>query len=287
MKEQNKISLFESRNLNRNLEVSFSFIKQNYGAICKAISFFIPIVLLSAYLMPDMIEIQSRSSGSMNVIDILRNYGTDFWLAYLFIGLAGYLTSVYTVCYMAEYAQSDLPVQSSAVWEKFKKAFVPLFICQLLYTLIVFLASIFCILPGVFLGVSMIFYSFVYVVEGETMTGALKRSYNLVKGNWWNVFGYVLLFGILVYIVSAMFSIPLGLATLGHMLEIDFFTNSIYHLVAGVIAYVGDLFVAPVMYIALGIIYFSLRNSDEGIDLETRIDEIGGKEEHPNYTKTY
>ncbi|WP_165021385.1 hypothetical protein [Dysgonomonas sp. ZJ279] len=284
MKQSQKINLFETRDLGRNIEAALAFAKQNYGAICKGISFFIPLLLIAAYIMPDTFELQRRLSG-VSPLEMLSAYGSDTLLAYLAVGLSSLFSMTYVISYMTEYIDAvDGKVDSAAVWSRFSKVIFPVFVCQLVYMICVSVGTMLCLIPGVFIAVSCMFYAYVYINEGETVIGSLKRSYYLVQGNWWSVFLYVLLVVIVVAIISGIFSIPLLFASIGAVFGLDAFASDTYIFITTLIAYVGDFFVAPLVTITLGMLYYSLRDEKEGINMDTKIDDIGiNQDNNTNY----
>ena len=115
----------------------------------------------------------------------------------------------------------------------FKKFFPYVWIIILVF-LAVFGGALLLIIPGIIFGVWFSLASYIYIIEGTGGTGALKRSKQLVKGNWWYVLGaplvcgiiygiciylpFGILFAILMFglklpanICTAVFSIPAGL----------------------------------------------------------------------------
>jgi hypothetical protein len=53
------------------------------------------------------------------------------------------------------------------------------------------------IIPGIWLAVSMSMVAPVVAVEKRGPLGAIRRSFTLVKGNWWETFGFLLLVGLI------------------------------------------------------------------------------------------
>lgn len=276
MKQQTKISLFETRDFGGNFDTSLAFIKQNYLTICKAVCFFIPFALIGALVMPSPMEMQSRQTAISSFDDLMGMYGVDTWLAYLFIGLGSLAVCVYTISYMAEYVDSvDGKVETSAIWSRFTKVIFPVFVCQIVYIICVSIGTILCIVPGIFIGVACMFYSYVYIIEGETIIGSLKRSYELVKDSWWISLAFGFTVAILVGIMGSILSVPLTFATIAQMFGIEALSGDIYITITSIIAYVGQLFLSPLTYMAMGIFYFSLRNKNEAIDMESEINNLG------------
>jgi hypothetical protein len=68
------------------------------------------------------------------------------------------------------------------------------------------------IVPGIWLAVSWVFAAQAVVVEGRRGTGALRRSFELVRGRWWRVFGIVVLLSLLGSAASGILSRPLNAA---------------------------------------------------------------------------
>ena len=109
------------------------------------------------------------------------------------------------------------------------------------------------------------------VVEGRKSVSALARSYRLVKGSWWRVFGILLVVGL----------VALGL---GILVNIPFMVSS---LIAGNVAselglalqYLGalvvELVIAPVVFIAGTLLYYDLRLRKEEYSFSVLSQELG------------
>lgn len=272
-----KIKLYETRDFSGNFDTTLNFIKQNYGAILKPILIVIPVILLAVYLQPD------TSNIVVDPENLLATYAQfltfQFFIANFLIGLALFIVMLYTTCYMAEYAKSvDGKVNTSNVWPKVFGAILPVFAASILYSILVIVGSILCIIPGIMIFVYLYFYMYVYIVEDRSVVDSLQRSYELVKGNWWVTFGYLIVFGIISFLLSLIFSIPTLFVTIGTLMDIKFFTGDVFIYITSFISSIGEVLVYPIVYIAGGVMYFSYRNQLEGLDMESDIDNIGGSE---------
>ncbi len=82
-------------------------------------------------------------------------------------------------------------------------------------TLVVVGGYVLLLIPGIILSLVLIFSRFAYVKEGKKGLSALLRSRDLVKGNWWQVFGAffivsaIMLVGLIVGAIMIGFAIPL------------------------------------------------------------------------------
>lgn len=272
-----KIKLYETRDFSSNFDTTLNFIKQNYGAILKPLLIVIPLILISVLLMPDHSDIEYDFRDPWSAYGQIFTF--KFFLANLFVWLSLFVVMLYTTCYMAVYAKSpDGIVKSSDVWPKVFGAILPVFAASILYSILVIIGSIFCLIPGIIVAVYLYFYMYAYIVEETGVVESLQRSYELVKGNWWVTLGYLIVFGIISFILSLIFAIPTLLVTLGAYMQIDFLTSDVFVYITNLIAHLGDILVYPVTYIAGGVMYFSYRNQLEGIDMESDIDNIGNSQ---------
>ena len=138
-------------------------------------------------------------------------------------------------------------------------------------TIIVSLALIgSVILMLILIGVPLFFYVLVIwffavqaiVVENKSTLDALKRSQELVKGNWWRVFGIGVVFvllGIALLIPAIIVSVIVG------------FANTV---LSNVVLGVAVALVTPVLYIGSTLLYIDLRVRKEGYGLQGLVDDL-------------
>ena len=74
---------------------------------------------------------------------------------------------------------------------------VPVGLVVAVYAITVGLGFVALVVPGVWLGVRWYFGAQCVVVDGARGTGALRASADLVRGQWWRVFGILIVLGIL------------------------------------------------------------------------------------------
>ena len=118
------------------------------------------------------------------------------------------------------------------------------------------------IVVAAWLGVRWFSASFAVVIEGKGPIAGLGRSWNLVTGSWWRVFGIGLVFALAITVVVLVVAIPLGIvgAIAGGGDGAGIGGN-----VAGAIA---TALITPFAYIAGTLLYFDLRVRKEGFDLD-------------------
>jgi len=128
--------------------------------------------------------------------------------------------------------------------------FAPILLTILLYIGAV-IAGFLLIVPGIYLAVSWYFVAQAVVVDDRRGVGALARSGELVKGNWWRALAAGLLFNILVAIPSQLLNLAFDAAARS--------ANAEGVLVLGQIVF--QAFSLP--FVAIGATLFYLRLRDE------------------------
>lgn len=92
--------------------------------------------------------------------------------------------------------------------------FVNLFAASIISGIFIVVGIIALIIPGVYLAVSYTFTSFFVVFLGYEFWPAMEASRKLVTKNWWPVFGFVLVLGLINMVgflllgVGALFTVP-------------------------------------------------------------------------------
>lgn len=75
-------------------------------------------------------------------------------------------------------------------------------VITVLVSIFISLGFVLFIIPGFILSIYLRFSFYASVDEKRKGIDALKRSWNLVKGNWWKVFGKLVLLSVIVYFIS-------------------------------------------------------------------------------------
>jgi hypothetical protein len=105
-----------------------------------------------------------------------------------------------------QHLKRQAPLLGNSLNRAVSKA-VPLVLGTLLAGLLSSLASIFLIIPGIYVGVKLALTPCAIALENQGTTGGLRYSWNLVKGRWWGVFwalligGFILGFGVGLIVV--------------------------------------------------------------------------------------
>jgi len=96
-----------------------------------------------------------------------------------------------------QHLKRQAPLLGNSLNRAVSKA-VPLVLGTLLAGLLSSLASIFLIIPGIYVGVKLALTPCAIALENQGTTGGLRYSWNLVKGRWWGVFWALLVLGLIL-----------------------------------------------------------------------------------------
>lgn len=113
------------------------------------------------------------------------------------------------------------------------------------------------ILTAIFLYVRFAFISQVVVLERRGVFASFGRSWSLVKGTWWRVFGITLVLAVIVGAIEGVLGgLAAGFLAFGH--------TTISQSISGVIG----ILVRPIQLGGMTLLYYDLRIRKEGFDLE-------------------
>ena len=119
---------------------------------------------------------------------------------------------------------------------------------------------------AIYFGVRWTFIWQAALLQGVGPRDALSASSDLVKGNWWRVFGILLVVGIIVGVIGFVLNLTVGLIPI------------VGSIVAGILP-------TPIFITAATLLYYDLRVRREGYNLEKVASELGIAKE-PSQTGT-
>jgi uncharacterized membrane protein len=133
-------------------------------------------------------------------------------------GILGWIVSI--LIYMAETtislrlsATPEATAEVSDVWSSWG-LFLNFLVASILVGLSVAVGLIFCIIPGIYIGIRFSFYGYLIIDRNIGPVEAMKRSWEITKGNTWDLFLLGLLFfgvillGVLACVVGLFAAIP-------------------------------------------------------------------------------
>jgi hypothetical protein len=223
---------------------------------------FIGAILTGVVFKPDAaVSVTYDSAGNLTSASVNNNFFATL-MGTLVVGMvvAVIISALLQAALVRAAAQAvvgdPVDVESSYKWG-FRKI-GPVIWISLLVGLIVAGGLILFIIPGIIFAVFLSVAIPALIVENQRGTGALGRSWNLVKGNWWHVLGVIVVAGIITSVVSRVIGAVGGTSWIGIW-------------ITGAIA---QCVVAPFSALVSVLLYVDLRARTEALTVETLRENI-------------
>jgi hypothetical protein len=162
------------------------------------------------------------------------------------------------------------PLDFAEVWQELRPRLLPLLGLTVVYTLMVVIGLLACVLPGIWLAVVFGLAAPALVFERCGVGQAFTRSRALVKGSWWRVFGILLLSTAITFLIGLILGLPFGFAGAavdGGLESTD--APSLARLsLEGVGAIVSGIIAYPFSAGVGALLYLDQRMRREGLDIE-------------------
>ncbi len=283
-----KIELLKIRDLGEVVTDTFIFVRQNFKEMIKCFFIFCGFFLLAGALFGAMQQV--KMLGTLNYLKagappqlfdperIFANFGLEYFLQLFFLMLGYIMIQVTTLSYMALYKEKgNMPPTTEEVWGYIKYFYFKLLGSGIVIGLLVIVATLLCILPGVYLYPIMALVFPIMVYENTSFGYAFNRSFKLIKENWWLTFGCIVIMSIIVSMASMIFLLPAMVINIINMVlhitkgeQVSFTLTIITTLVESL----GHLFyMVPIVTISL--CYFNLTETLDGTGLIGRLGQLG------------
>lgn len=301
-----RIELRRTRNFGALINVVFEFCRKNAKPLMASIGLIVGPTLVVATIAS--ILVMSRMLGNESYtnsdsFDGLLSVYREAWGVIVLSTIAGILTTVVMITVIAGYirqyvdrAPNEITVKD--VWEEVRYSFGRVLLTSIaamivtmlpmlifvgfaaasesvpLIVLAVFLSAI----PTIYIGTCMSIVVPLRLEEEIGLFASIRRSMYLTRGRWWFSFWVYVVMTFVVMLVSAVFQIPIQIATV--MASFSGSEPAIPILVIGVaISTVGSYLLYSVLIATCSINYYNLVEGKEGVGLIDRINAIGGSTE--------
>jgi len=135
---------------------------------------------------------------------------------------------------------------------------------QTLIVVVALVPLVLCFPVAIWIGVRWVVGVPALLAEGIGPLKGLGRSWTLTRGNWWRLFGTLLL----VYLLQAVISTALGALGLPLGFAIPFISPVVRAAIVLTISTAASALTLPVVYLCIVLLYFDLRIRREHFDLD-------------------
>jgi hypothetical protein len=254
---------------------------------------FIPAILLFVISIPFTLEYLSLGDNP-TFSEIMSVYFSYKYLPVFIFSIIAYLLGLWvsaSFIYNSLYRKKEMSVKETLAGGK--KYFWKYFGLDILISLIAFLLIVgpiiiaasliaiatilifmgFLLIVGffvllVYLGISWIFASYILVKENKGIIESMKMSESMIKGSWWKVLGYLLLFGLIIIGISLAFGFVSW--AINNTIEFPYMESQVSQepsviiatgIVGQIFDFLASLIVAPLAVLFLKNFYLDMKNS--------------------------
>ncbi len=277
-----RINLLEKRTFSDELTITFQFIKQEFKSLIKAFSAIVlPLIFvelfLQSFLLRDILGGAARNAfadGGSGWTTMLVNYLLAiFVFAWLQLFVLSYLR-LYTDKYLQ---QEEIKISFLELLKVMGRNSGLFFVLGIVYLFYVVMGCVIFILPGIYISVIFIFSSCFLIIRDRKLFSAFASSADLCRGQWWNIFGYILLCSLIVSMLGYVFNLPY----LGIFLEAYLTGNQpgLFELtLVNSVGIIGRYLMNIVFIVGIGVRFFSRLERKEHRTLLDKIGQIGTEE---------
>ncbi len=198
---------YKPRRIGETINGTFTFIRQEFVPMGKSILFIIgPLMLISAVVANSMFGEQFTLTPEFVLSSAY--WGNMSIIAFLQLAIYALLILVinhYILLYVNK-DESRFSVQT--IFNTSIREFWKLFGITILFSIVIGLAFMILIIPGIYLSVSLSLLYAVIIHEKTTMGAAFSRSAFLIREYWWFTLGLLILVWIVIYILQLIFQAP-------------------------------------------------------------------------------
>ncbi len=274
----NNINFFEKRDFGEIIGVSFNFIFEERKILGKALLLYVfPMFLLTLIIQhyfPTTATTDPPVLEDVNYSRLFLSYLLQFASNVLAYSVIGSYIKLYIRKGSGNFSIED-------VWSNTLQILGKIALIQVAVGLMLVFGLIVFVIPGIFIAVATIFAHFIVIFEDEYTTNAIKKSFYLVKNNWWVTFGFIIVLLIVIIFISVIFSslyefLPIAMQT---------GTNSI---IFSVLVSMLSLILMTFYQTGISLLYFKFsEEKDHGLLLNRilEINEIEEEEEENRFTE--
>lgn len=279
----------KSRDFGEIISATFEFLRIHFKSISLSLLFYAgPFSFVGGvgYGMMNgkLFDYSTLTEGSVSSIINLVIFGSIFYVFLLLATLMSILI-VNTYFDMVERSESKAPIPHTEVWNVAKERIGVTIFTSIVSFLLIAVGMVFCILPGIWFLMPL---SMIYILRFQEphlgLVDAIKRSFFIIKDNWWITFGVYIVIAMIVGVMAQIFSLPTFIMTVVTGLTMTYDPSNSYSVVMtvinvffGIVYTVGTLLLSSITYIAMGFQYFSLVEQKDPVSLLKKIENIGVK----------
>lgn len=284
----NFIQFKKERDLGAIINDSFTFLRENWKSYGNAVLKIVgPFILIGAALVVfAMLSYASLIGDGTNPEGILGNLDAIFGYAIgamVASGLVYTLVAEVSLYYIKSYIENGGVANFEEIKSNTFQNIWKFLGFGVLSILMIIVGYFLCFFPAMYLGVVLTLGFPILVFEGRDVTDAISYCFDVVKGEWWNTFGVLIVVGIIVFVLGFIFDLPsmiYDMISEGVITDTEgnqsnnIFSDPVY-VVVQLIGVFGRYIFYSISFIASAFIYFDLNEQKNATGMNERIDNLG------------
>lgn len=260
---------------------AFKFVrlewKSFFGTILKTAG--LPVLLATAsmiYYMYSFSNIATDGYVAGTFIAVLLMM-VFYILAFVFINLSG-------MYYIKSYIDNKGKVNGEEVIKNTKEKFWSFTGFGFLATLILVISFMLCFFPALYTGTVLSLGASILVFENESASSAIGKSFEFIKGYFWEALGVVFVVWLLVTVLGYIFSVPaliyqfvkmgIGLGGSDPTAVLGLFSDPVY-LLLNIISTIGQFLFYAITLITNVLLYFDINEKKNATGTFEKIESLG------------
>lgn len=179
--------------IGRILSESWKYFTENFKLIL--------LITLIIYIPIDIII------SALPIKEGLEGIEIEIRIIQILEGLIGIIATM-AIAYLIKNKIDGKTLSFAEVLKKSLSRWGSVVLTNILFGIFIIGLSFLLIIPGIIYLIYWIFTNYAVILNEKYGNEALKYSHSIVKGRWWKVFGYSILFGIIMIITGILVSIP-------------------------------------------------------------------------------
>lgn len=279
----NIINFREERDLGQTLNVTFGFIRQNFKLLLNCVLYFVlPFALLaSIFISIYQTRLQQAASGDLyyrpwgeyGFFQTVTSFNYLVGIFLSFVSIVVMSLAIYSS--MVQYMDNQGQVSIRQVWQDIKSHLLTALYSSVGIFLLCAMGLVLLLVPGIYLVVVFSLFFMVMMREELGFIETVERCFYLIKGNWWNTLGLILIIALVQGLISMVAYLPAGLLLLLKAFEIPGADNNLLQVIFNGFAAIISISLYVISIIAIGFHYFNLVEMKDGIGLIQQVELIG------------
>lgn len=281
-----KLQLEKNRDFGELFNDTFLFIKYNFKNLLMGMIYFvIPFALLQGIAL-GVYQYQSLSSlteQSSNPFAAMEGAMNSMLITYLFAMITYTFAMAFVFQYIKLYkASENNEVELKQVWKLMLGVAPKIFLSILVTGLLSGLGLVLLLIPGIYLIICFSLVIPIIIFQGDSLGEAMSSCFSLIKNNWWQTFGFLLILGLIAGALQFVFQIPAAIyqAIAGFQMVQNGVTSTSQGLsiLFSIIQAIGSSLMQVIPLIGIGILYFSLVEQKQNPALLKELENVGANE---------